>query len=395
MIDRRTGHYAIVGIGCRFPGGANSADAFWTMLAEGRDAIGPVPDDRPDWAALYDPDPGATGRIYARLGGFIDDIDKFDARFFGISPREAVHIDPQHRFLLETVWQAFEDARIPLDRLAGSDTGVFVGISTHDYGDVQMDPRYHDRIAVHTNSGCATSIAANRISFTYDLRGPSMAVDTACSSALTATHLACTALDAGDCSMAVVAGVQLLLRPELTMGFCRATMLSVDGHCKAFDAAGNGYVRAEGAGVVVLKPLDAALADGDPIHAVILGTAVNQDGRTSSLTIPTEVSQRAMLRTALDRAGVDPSMVQYVEAHGPGTAVGDPIEARAIGAVFGPGRPDDRPLLVGSVKTNIGHLEAGSGIAGLIKAALAVSHRQVPPSLHFHEWNPAIDPAAL
>lgn len=395
MTIGQSGGYAIVGIGCRFPGGANSPQAFWQMLADGRSAIGPVPDDRPDWAALYDSDPTATGRIYARFGGFINDIDKFDARFFGISPREAVHIDPQHRFLLETVWQAFEDARIPLDRLAGSDTGVFVGISTHDYGDVQMDPRFHDRIALHTNTGCATSIAANRISFAYDLRGPSMAIDTACSSALTATHLACTALDAGDCNIAIVGGVQLLLRPELTMGFCRATMLSVDGLCKAFDAAGNGYVRAEGAGVVVLKPLQAALVDGDPIHAVILGTSVNQDGRTSSLTIPNEASQRAMLQTSLARAGVAPHAVQYVEAHGPGTAVGDPIEARAIGSVFGTGRPGDRPLLIGSVKTNIGHLEAGSGIAGLIKAALAISNRQIPASLHFKEWNKAIDPVAL
>ena len=395
MTDRRGGGYAIVGIGCRFPGGANSPGEFWQLLAEGRDAIGPVPGDRPDWAALYDPDPGAVGRIYARLGGFIADIDRFDARFFGISPREAVHIDPQHRFLLETVWHAFEDARIPLHGLAGSDTGVFLGISTHDYGDVQMDPRFHDRIALHTNSGCATSIAANRISFAYDLRGPSMSIDTACSSALTAAHVACNALDAGDCSLAIVAGVQLLLRPELTMGFCRATMLSVDGHCKAFDAAGNGYVRAEGVGAVILKPLSAALADGDRIYAVVKGTSANQDGRTSSLTIPNEDSQRRMLQASLARAGLDPARIQYVEAHGPGTAVGDPIEARAIGSVFGPGRADDAPLLVGSVKTNIGHLEAGSGIAGLIKAALAVHHRQVPPSLHFHSWNPAIDPSAL
>ncbi len=395
MTDSRVGGYAIVGIGCRFPGGVHSPEDFWRLLAEGRDAIGPVPEDRPDWGALYDPDPAATGRIYARLGGFIDDIDAFDAGFFGISPREAVHIDPQHRFLLEAVWHAFEDARIPLHGLAGSDTAVYVGISTHDYGDVQMDPRFHDRIALHTNTGCATSIAANRVSFTYDLRGPSMSVDTACSSALTALHLACNALDAGDCSMAVVAGVQLLLRPELTMGFCRATMLSVDGRCKAFDAAGNGYVRSEGVGAVVLKPLAAAIADGDPIHAVVLGSSANQDGRTSSLTVPSEDSQRAMLKAALSRAGVDPARVQYVEAHGPGTAVGDPIEARAIGSVFAPGRPDDQPLLVGSVKTNIGHLEAGSGVAGLIKAALALANRQVPPSLHFHEWNPAIDPHAL
>jgi acyl transferase domain-containing protein len=390
-----TAGYAIVGIGCRFPGGADSPAAFWELLREGRDVVGPVPEDRPDWAALYDPDPAAVGRIYAREGGFVDGIDAFDPLCFGISPREAVRMDPQQRLLLEVVWHAVEDARIDVSSLAGSDTGVFVGISTHDYADVQMHPENRMHIDAHSNTGGATSIAANRISYAFDLRGPSLAVDTACSSAMTAVHLAGRALESGECDLAVAAGVQLLLRPELTIGFCRATMLSVDGRCKAFDASGNGYVRSEGAGAVVLKRLADALADGDPIHAVVLGTAINQDGRSAGMTVPNEASQQAMLRTALRRAGVAATDVQYVEAHGTGTPVGDPIEARAIGGVFAPGRPDDAPLRIGSVKTNIGHLEAASGIAGLIKTALALRHRELPASLHFSEWNPDIDPDAL
>jgi 1-acyl-sn-glycerol-3-phosphate acyltransferase len=393
MSADRAGHYAIVGIGCRFPGGADSPDAFWNLLIEGRDAIGAIPDDRPDWHRLYDADPAAAGRIYMREGGFIEGIDRFDARFFGISPREAAHIDPQHRLLLEVVWNAFEDASIPASRLAGSDTGVFVGISTHDYADVQMYPENREAIDAHSNTGGATSIAANRVSYAYDFRGPSLAVDTACSSALSAVHLACKALDDGDCSIAVACGVQLLLRPELTVGFCRATMLSVDNRCKAFDAAANGYVRSEGAGAIVLKPLDRARADGDAIYAVVLGTAINQDGRSAGLTVPSERAQRAMLETSLRRAGIAPADVGYVEAHGTGTPIGDPIEARAIGGVLGKDRVE--PLRIGSVKTNIGHLEAASGIAGLIKTALALRHRKLPPSLHFRSWNPGIDAEAL
>jgi 1-acyl-sn-glycerol-3-phosphate acyltransferase len=387
--------YAIVGIGCRLPGGVNSPAEFWRLLCEGRDAIAEIPPDRPDWHRLYDPDPGAAGRIYARLGGFIDGIDRFDARFFGISPREATRIDPQQRLLLEVVWQAFEDARIDPHRLAGSDAGIFVGMSTHDYADMQMYPENREAIDAHSNTGGATAIAANRISYFFDFRGPSLVVDTACSSALTAVHLACRALDSGDCSVAVAGGAQLLLRPELTIGFCRASMLSVDGRCKAFDVSGNGYVRSEGAGAVLLKPLDAAVADGDPIYAVIAGSAVNQDGHSAGLTVPNEASQQAMLRASLRQAGIAPAEVQYVEAHGTGTAVGDPIEARAIGGVFSTGRPDAEPLRLGSVKTNIGHLEAASGIAGLIKTALAIRHRTLPPSLHFTAWNSAIDAAEL
>jgi 1-acyl-sn-glycerol-3-phosphate acyltransferase len=387
--------YAIVGIGCRFPGGADSPAQFWQLLRDGRDAITEIPPDRPDWHRLYDADPTAAGRIYARLGGFIDGIDRFDARFFGISPREATRIDPQQRLLLEVVWHAFEDARIAPDGLAGSDVGVFIGLSTHDYADVQMYPENREAIDAHSNTGGASAIAANRISYFFDFRGPSLVVDTACSSALTAVHLACRALDSGDCSVAVAGGAQLLLRPELTVGFCRASMLSVDGRCKAFDESGNGYVRSEGAGAILLKPLERAIAEGDPIYAVIAGSAVNQDGHSAGLTVPNESAQKAMLRASLKRAGMAPADVQYVEAHGTGTAVGDPIEARAIGGVFSEGRPEAEPLLLGSVKTNIGHLEAASGIAGLIKTALAIKHRRLPPSLHFMSWNSAIDARAL
>jgi 1-acyl-sn-glycerol-3-phosphate acyltransferase len=387
--------YAIVGIGCRFPGACDSPEAFWQFLAEGRDAIAEIPEDRATWMALFDPDPVAAGRLYVRRGGFLKGIDRFDARFFGISPREAARIDPQQRLLLEVVWDAVEDAGISMDNLAGTTTGVFVGISTHDYADMQMYPQHRADIDAHSNTGGATSIAANRISFVYDLRGPSVAVDTACSSALTAVHLACRSLAAGDCQVAIAGGVQLLLNPELTIGFCRATMLSPDCRCAAFDASGNGYVRSEGAGAIVLKPLRIAVEDNDPIYAVILASAINQDGHSAGLTVPSEAAQKAMLQATLTRAGVAPNAVHYVEAHGTGTAVGDPIEASAIGSVCSNGRDPARPCILGSVKTNIGHLEAASGIAGLIKTALAIKHRKIPPSLHFANWNPAIDSERL
>ena len=382
---------AIVGIGCRFPGGASSPAAFWELLCDGIDAITELPADRFDLDGVYDPDPTAGSRIYTKWGGFVEGVDGFDAGFFGLSPREAVHIDPQHRMLLEVTYEAFEDAGIPIDRHAGSATGVFVGISTHDYGDVHVYPGNRALIDAHSNTGNATSLAANRISYLYDFRGPSLIVDTACSSSLTAAHFACRSLWSGECDTAVLAGVQFLMNTELTIGFCKATMLSPTGRCHAFSSAADGYVRAEGSAAVVLKRLDDAERDGDRVYAVIRGTAVNQDGHTQGMTMPSGSAQAAMIRAALSDAGVEPADVQYVEAHGTGTPVGDPIEAGAIGAVFGPGREADAPLLVGSVKTNVGHLEAASGMAGLVKAALAVHHRQLAPSLHFDEPNPAID----
>lgn len=391
----RTNAIAIIGIGCRFPGRADTPELFWKLLCEGTDAITEIPRERFDVEALFDRDPTRPGRMYSRWGGFIEGIESFDAEFFGISPREARRIDPQQRLLLEVVWEAMEDAALAADRLAGSRTGVFIGISSHDYGDMQVDPRHRNLLDAHASAGSANSVAANRISYFFDFRGPSLAVDTACSSSLVAMHLACQSLVRGESALALVGGVNAFLTPETPISFCKAGMLSPDGRCKAFDSRANGFVRGEGAGVVLLRPLAKALEEGDPIHAVILGSAVNHDGRTPGMMVPGQESQEAMLREALVDAEVVPASVHYVEAHGTGTAVGDPIEARALGAVLSRGRPVDAPCLIGSVKTNIGHLEAGAGIAGLIKATLALEHREIPPSLHLREVNPEIPMAEL
>lgn len=386
---------AIVGMACRFPGGAVNPQAFWTLLEQGFDAITDPPASRTGFTELFDPDPKKPGRTYLRRGGFIEGVDLFDAPFFGLSPRETIHVDPQHRLLLEMVQEACEDAGIPATALAGTRTGVFIGISTHDYGDTQMYPQHRGYIDMHTNSGTATSIAANRISFTYDLRGPSLSIDTACSSALTALHIACQSLRTGDCDTAIAGGVQLLLTPELTIGFSKASMLSRDGECRAFDAAANGYVRSEGSGVVLLKPLRDALDAGDRIYAVIRATSINQDGHTPSMTMPSAAAQQAMIEDALAKAGVAPGDVQYVETHGTGTPVGDPIEATAVGMALSKGRPDGELCAIGSVKTNVGHLEAASGMTGVIKVALSLWHRRIPPSLHFRHPPDAIDLRAL
>ena len=383
---------AIVGIGCRFPG-ADGAEAFWALLREGVDAISEVPAERWDLARFYDPDPEAPGKINTRWGGFLEQVDGFDLHFFGLSQREAARTDPQQRLLLETAWEALEDAGQAPDRLAGSRTGVFVGISTNDYGRLQWsDPELID---IYGSTGNAFSIAANRLSYTFDFRGPSIAVDTACSSSLVAVHLACGSLERGECDLALAAGVNVILSPAVAMSYTKAGAMAKDGRCKTFDAAADGFVRGEGAGCVVLKPLSRALADGDPVYAVIRGSAVNQDGRTNGLMAPSRQAQEAVLREAYAQAGVPPAAVQYVEAHGTGTLLGDPIEARALGAVLGAGRAAESPLAVGSVKTNIGHLEAAAGIAGLIKTALALRHREIPASLHFHAPNPHIPFAEL
>lgn len=389
------GPIAIIGIGCRFPGGANSPAAFWQLLCNGVDAISEVPPDRWDQWAFYSPDGSDPGKINNRWGGFIEQIDQFDAQFFGISPREATRMDPQQRLLLEVAWEALEDGGQVIERLAGTAVGVFIGISAHDYYDIQLGMSERSFINGYTNLGGHLSIAANRISYLFDFRGPSMSIDTACSSSLVAMHQACNSLWQQECNMALVGGVNLLLKPAMSIGFSKASMLSPDGRCKAFDVRANGYVRSEGAGIVVLKPLSQAVADVDRIYAVILGSATNQDGRTNGITVPSQAAQEAMLHTAYQRAGVAPGQVSYVEAHGTGTAVGDPIEANALGKVLGQGRAEGNPCLIGSVKTNIGHLEPGSGIAGVIKAALALKHRQVPPNLHFEQPNPNIPFAEL
>src|SRR5579884_2780128 len=386
---------ALIGIGCRFPGKANDPAGFWDLLVNGVDAITEVPPARWNKKFFYDPEMGKPGKAHACWGGFVEGIDQFDAAFFGISLREAAHMDPQQRLVLETAWEALEDGGQVLERLAGSKTAVFVGISSWEYSFAQVSFRDRGVIDTYTNTGGSLSIAANRISYCFDLRGPSVAVDTACSSALVAVHLACKSIWEEGCPLALAGGVNALLLPDWYVGFSRLGMLSPDGRCHAFDAAANGFVRGEGAGMIVLKPLSRALADKDRIYAVIRGTAVNQDGRTPGLTVPSQEAQEALLRQAYQNAGVPPEAVQYIESHGTGTPVGDPIEARALGRVLSANRPADRPCLVGSVKTNIGHLEAGSGIAGVIKTALALHHRCIPGNLHFHQPNPSSDCAQL
>jgi acyl transferase domain-containing protein/acyl carrier protein len=378
---------AIIGIGCRFPG-ANDPAAFWRLLRDGVDAIREVPADRFDQQAFYDPDPASPGKMNTRWGGFLEQVDQFDANFFGISPREALRMDPQQRLLLEVTWEALQDAGQVHDRLAGTRAGVFIGISTNDYGRLQWND--FARIDAYAGTGNALSIAANRISYHFDFRGPSLAIDTACSSSLVAVHLACGSLRNGECTLALAGGVNLILSPAIAINFTKAGAMAPDGRCKAFDARANGYVRSEGAGVVVLKPLSRALADGDPIYAVIRGSAVNQDGRSNGLMAPNPLAQEAVLREAYRQAAVSPGKVQYVEAHGTGTLLGDPIEAQALATVLSVDRPAGRQCALGSVKTNLGHLEAAAGIAGLIKVALALQHREIPASLHFEEPNPHI-----
>jgi acyl transferase domain-containing protein len=378
---------AIIGLGCRFPG-ARDSRAFWKLLRDGVDAITPVPPGRWDSDAFYDPDPSAEGKMSTRWGGFVEQVDQFDPQFFGIAPREVTTMDPQQRLLLEVTWEALEDAGLVPERLAGSKTGVFVGMSSYDYYTLlSQDSR---NIDAHIGTGNTNCIAANRISYLFDFQGPSLVVDTACSSSLVAVYLACKSLWSGDATLAVAGGVQLVLSPWVTVGYSKSGFMAADGRCKAFDAAANGYVRSEGSGVIVLKPLSKALEDGDSIYALIRGGAINQDGRSNGLTAPNPVAQEAVLRAAYADAGVPPSRVQYVEAHGTGTKLGDPIEVKSLAAVVGADRPEGNVCALGSVKTNIGHLEAAAGIAGLIKVALSLKHRQIPPSLHFKVPNPYI-----
>src|SRR6202158_5506673 len=378
---------AIVGIGCRFPG-AKDPLGFWQLLRDGVDAITEVPTERFSLDTFYDPDPQAPGKMSTRWGGFLEQVDQFDPHFFGISPREAARMDPQQRLLLEVAWEALEDAGQVRERLAGSQTGVFIGISNNDYGRIQFsDPSLIDAYA---GTGNALSIAANRLSYLNDFRGPSIAIDTACSSSLVAVHLACRSLWTGESTLALAGGVNLILSPAISINFSKAGVMAPDGRCKTFDAQANGYVRSEGAGLVVLKPLAQAIADADPIYAVIRGRAINQDGRSNGLMAPNPLAQEAVLREAYRHARVSPGDVQCVEAHGTGTLLGVPIEVKALGAVLGIDRPTGRPCVLGAVKTNIGHLEAAAGIAGLIKVALALEHREIPPNLHFEEPNPHI-----
>ncbi|WP_413206149.1 type I polyketide synthase [Rhodospirillum sp. A1_3_36] len=379
---------AIVGIGCRFPGGADTPDAYWELLRVGRDAIAEVPRDRWDIDAYYDPDPDAPGKMVQRHGAFLSGIDRFDPQFFGISPREAASMDPQQRLLLEVAWEALEDANIPADSLYRSATGVFIGMMGQDFGQRLFAPSRHDRIDAYAGTGTSPGMIAGRLSYCLGLTGPCFALDTACSSSLVALHLACDSLRRNECAMALTGGVNLILEPGLSINFSKARMLAPDGRCKTFDATADGYVRGEGCGVLVLKRLSDARLDGDRVLAVVRGSAVNQDGPSGGLTVPSGPAQEQVIRRALSNAGLEPDAVSYVEAHGTGTALGDPIELGALDRVFGTGHSADRPLHVGSVKTNLGHLEAAAGVAGVIKVVLALRHSCLPPHLNVTQPTP-------
>ena len=381
---------AIVGMGCRFPGGANDPESFWQILHNGIDTIKEVPASRWDIDVYHDPNPETPGKMYVRQGGFLEvGLDEFDAEFFGLAPREAVSMDPQQRLLLEVSWEALENAAIAPNKLAGSSTGVFVGMSANDYAQRTMFD-VPSVIDVYTATGNALNAAAGRLSYILGLQGPSMVIDTACSSSLVAVHLACQSLRTQDCQLAIAGGVNLILSPQATIAMSKLRALAADGRCKTFDATADGYGRGEGCGMVVLKCLSKAIADGDRILAVIRGSAVNQDGRSSGLTVPNGLAQQQVIRAALANAKVEPEEISYVEAHGTGTPLGDPVELKALDSVLGKGGSAEQSLMVGSVKTNIGHLEAAAGIAGLIKVVLAMQHQEIPPHLHLKELNPHI-----
>ena len=386
---------AIVGAACRFPG-ASTPEAYWRLLRSGADAIRDVPPGRWGISRPDDLDAELPGGMAARRGGFLQQVDQFDPLFFGISPREAISMDPQQRLVLETTWEAIERACLAPDKLAGSQTGVFLGATTFDYSLLTLTSHgTQQETDLYQITGNAPNILAGRVSYTLGLQGPSMMVDTACSSSLVAVHLACQSLRAGECDLALAGGVSLMLTPEPSIMMSRAHMLAPDGRCKTFDAAADGFVRGEGCGIIVLRRLSDAVADGDPVMAVIRGAAVNQDGRSSGLTAPSGPAQQAVIRRALADARVTAAEISYVETHGTGTSLGDPIEVQALARVLRDGRAADDPVRLGAVKTNIGHLEAASGIAGLLKTVLALQHREIPPSLHLHTPNPHIPWAEL
>jgi acyl transferase domain-containing protein/NADPH:quinone reductase-like Zn-dependent oxidoreductase/acyl carrier protein len=380
---------AIVGMACRLPGGTDTPDAFWSLLAEGVDAITEVPPDRWDGAAVYDPDVTRAGYAASRHGGFLRDIDAFDAGFFGISPREAARMDPQQRLFLEVAWEALEDAGQDVATLAGSDTGVFVGLHSHAADYFWFDVPHPERMDSFTGTGTSHNVVAGRLSYLFDFHGPAIVVDTACSSSLVAIHLACQSLRTSECSLAVAGGVNLILSPVFTIALSRLGMLSPDGRCRAFDHRANGFVRSEGCGVITLKRLADARLAGDRVLAVIRGSAVNQDGRTNGITAPNTQSQQRVITRALAHAGVAASEVGYVEAHGTGTTLGDPIEMEALAATVGAADRHE-PCFLGSAKANIGHLEGAAGVTGVIKAVLSLQHKAIPPLAHFQTLNPHI-----
>lgn len=383
---------AIIGMGCRFPGGANSIEEFWDLLSSGKDGISEVPADRWDVEKYYDADRQAPGKTCNKKAGYLDcGIDGFDARFFNISPKEAKALDPQQRILLEVTWEAFENANLNIEHYNGSNTGVYVGICANEYYMSQTQSGDLKDINPYSLTGCSWSTACGRISYTFGFEGPCASVDTACSSALTALHFACTALKEGEADMQVVAGVNLIESPTNTIGFSKLQATCPDGYCKSFDAAANGYARGEGCGVLLLKRLSDAIRDDNEILAVVRGTAVNQDGKSNGLTAPNGESQEKLIRKTMNAAGVKADEIDYVEMHGTGTKLGDPIEVNAVAATYGRGREAGNLLKIGSVKSNIGHLESAAGTASIIKVLLAMKHHMIPANLHFHTPNPLIN----
>ncbi|MGD1704676.1 beta-ketoacyl synthase N-terminal-like domain-containing protein [Dapis sp. BLCC M229] len=385
---------AIIGMGCRFPGGANDPESFWQILRDGVDTIQEVPSDRWNVDAYYDSTPETPGKTYTRQGGFLSKIDEFDAEFFGLHPREVTSMDPQQRLLLEVSWETLENAGIAPEKLTGSKSGVFLGISVNEYGQQALFDSPTD-IDVYAATGNALSVAAGRLSYSLGWQGPAMVVETACSSSLVGVHLACQSLRAKECHLAVAGGVYLMVSPLTTIAMSKLQALSPDGRCKTFDAAADGYGRGEGCGMVLLKRLSDAINDGDNILALIRGSAVNQDGRSSGLTVPNAKAQQEVIRTALENARVEPGDISYVEAHGTGTSLGDPLEVKALTEVLRGKNIEAPALMLGSVKTNIGHLEAGAGIASLIKVVLAMQHGEIPPHLNLTQLNPHISEVGI
>lgn len=381
---------AIVGMGCRFPGGVDTPDALWRVLEEGRSLIGDVPETRWPMSRLYHPHRDAPGRINTRRAAMLDDVADFDARFFNISPREANELDPQQRLLLEVCWTALEHANMPVAELYGRPVGVFAGLKASEYFD-SLKTGLPEESTAYRATGNALSTAAGRVSYSFGFTGPCFPIDTACSSSLVAIHLAVRSLRRGECSLALAGGANVLLDPHISVGLSKAHMLSSEGQCRTFDRDADGYVRAEGCAMVVLKPLSRALADGDHVYAVIRGTAINQDGASGGLTVPSGPAQHHVIRAALEDAQAQPYQVGYIEAHGTGTELGDPIEIGAIDATFGGAqRFHGQPLWVGSGKTNYGHMECAAGVAGVLKVALALKHELIPRNLNFENPNPRV-----